>query len=85
MRFVELQPKSIQCLAFSSNDDRGRLAVSRADASIELWCQCNSKELRHEQTIPGRSDLSVETMGWMQERLFSSGLTGRKTGSSTVL
>ena len=81
VRFVDLQPQSIQCLAFSSYNDKDQLAVSRADASIELWCQCNGKELRHELTIPGRSDLSVETMGWMQDRLFSSGLTGWKASS----
>lgn len=77
LRFVDLEPKSINCLAFSNAAERARLAVSRADASIELWRQCDGKELRHEFTIPGRSDSTVETMAWSGERLFSSGLTGK--------
>ena len=78
VRFVELEPKAIHCLAFSSCDERPRLAVSRSDASIELWRQCEGRELRHELTIPGRSDSSVEAMVWSGERLFSTGLTGKE-------
>ena len=77
MRFVDVEPKAIHCLAFSHSDERSRLAVSRADASIELWRQCEGRELRHELTIPGRSDSTVEAMVWSGERLFSTGLTGK--------
>ena len=60
-----------------------RLAVSRADASIELW----SGEARagrsarmswyQELVIPGTEGESVETLTWCGGRLYSAGLNGQ--------
>lgn len=48
--------------------------VCREDASIEIWDTQHAPHLI--RTIPGSSDVSVEAIGWVGNRLFSAGLTG---------
>uniref|UniRef100_A0A1I8PX43 Uncharacterized protein n=1 Tax=Stomoxys calcitrans TaxID=35570 RepID=A0A1I8PX43_STOCA len=72
VRFYNLQPRSIQCMAY--NTIWKKLAVSRNDGSIEIW------DVRHapclERTIPKSPQNSVEGLAWSSERLFSAGLNG---------
>ncbi len=77
VRFIEFRPKAIHCLAFSDDSDRSpRLAVSRGDASLEIWATCDGERYHQETWVPGREDSSVEALVWCQGRLFSAGLTG---------
>lgn len=79
VRFIEHQPKSIHCLAFSDDrDGPPRLAVARGDASLEIWNSSSDEGVSYHQAlwVPGREDSSVEALAWCQGRLFSAGLTG---------
>ena len=38
-RFFEFQPKAIQSMSF--DDNLKKLAISRSDNSIEIWCSKN--------------------------------------------
>ena len=77
LRFIECDPQPIHCLAFSSATDRPKLAVSRGDASIEIWATNDGEQYYQETLVPGRTDTSVEALVWCGKRLFSTGLTGR--------
>lgn len=71
-QFVEYVPEAVHCMAF--NDDASILAVSRANADIELWNVKNDWLL--ERIIPGGESQSVEALCWVGKRLFSAGLHG---------
>ena len=77
LRFIECDPQPIHCLAFSGATDRPKLAVSRGDASIEIWATNDGEQYYQETLVPGRTDTSVEALVWCGKRLFSTGLTGR--------
>lgn len=87
--FYNLAPRQIKCLSF--NKKTLRLAVSRLvtmqqpitikkiricrdDASIEIWDMRNAVFM--EKCILGKSSSSVEGLGWLSDRLFSTGQTG---------
>ena len=76
LRFIECDPQPINCLAFSGTADCQKLAVSRGDASIEIWATIDGENYYKENFLPGRTDTSVEAMVWCGKRLFSAGLTG---------
>lgn len=46
----------------------------RENASIEIWNWQHAPYMQ--QSIPGSVDSSVEALGWVNNRLFSTGLTG---------
>ncbi|KAG8201749.1 hypothetical protein JTE90_012809 [Oedothorax gibbosus] len=75
VNFFEPEPQAIRCLA--SDAHSSRLAVSRADASIEIWDMKQNPYL--EKVIPGASTASVESLAWCKGRLFSTGLHGYVT------
>ncbi|XP_054718181.1 U3 small nucleolar RNA-associated protein 4 homolog [Uloborus diversus] len=74
INFFEPKPQAIRYLAYDSFSSR--LAVSRADSSIEIWD--TSKIPFLELTIPGSSDTSenVSALAWSHGRLFSAGISG---------
>ena len=80
LRFIEYDPQPIHCLAFSGATDRPKLAVSRSDASIEIWATNDGEHYYLETLVPGRTDTSVEALVWCGKRLFSTGLTGSCNG-----
>ena len=80
LRFIEYDPQPIHCLAFSGSTDRPKLAVSRGDASIEIWATSDGERYYQETLVPGRTDTSVEALVWCGKRLFSTGLTGSFSG-----
>ncbi|XP_035213233.1 U3 small nucleolar RNA-associated protein 4 homolog isoform X2 [Stegodyphus dumicola] len=72
INFFDPQPKAIRCIGYDETSTR--LAVSRADSSIEIWDVKKYPYL--EKVIPGSSTTSVETLAWCNDRLFSAGLHG---------
>ena len=76
LRFIEYQPQPVNCLAFCDLGNGNRLAVSRADASLEIWATTDGLHYYKDLFIPGRSDTSIEALVWSKNRLFSAGLTG---------
>ena len=80
LRFIECDPQPIHCLAFSGATDCQKLAVSRGDASIEIWATTDGENYYKESFLPGRQDTSVEALVWCGKRLFSTGLTGDWAG-----
>lgn len=71
LRFVPHYVQAINCLAFSEN---GKLALSRADGSLEFW---NPEEnWLQEVVIRGNKSSSVESLVWYKNRLFTAGLNG---------
>lgn len=76
LRFIEYQPQPVNCLAFCDLGNGNRLAVSRADASLEIWATTDGVHYYKDLFIPGRSDTSIEALVWSKNRLFSAGLTG---------
>lgn len=75
MRFYELEPRAIHCMAYEST--RKQLALSRSDSSVEVWNLAHTPHI--ERTIPGRGNSSVEAVAWCGQRLFSAGLQGTVT------
>ncbi|KAJ7381451.1 U3 small nucleolar RNA-associated protein 4 [Desmophyllum pertusum] len=72
VRFVEYVPQAIHCMAFEDSSEPSRLALSRADSSIEIW---NFSENWYQETvIPGCDGTSVESLDWCRGRLFTGGL-----------
>ena len=78
LKFLDVKPSPILSLSFSNVKSCQKLAISRGDGSIEIWNVVNEdkRELCHQITIPGREDVSVDSILWCGERLFSAGLTG---------
>lgn len=72
VRFYDFEPKAIQCMAFE--DETSRLALSRADGSIEIW-NCKHRPFM-QLVLPADSEASIEGLSWCDGRLFSVGLHG---------
>ncbi|XP_046433758.1 U3 small nucleolar RNA-associated protein 4 homolog [Neodiprion fabricii] len=71
-KLYNLEPKAIICLCYEPK--HGHLVLCRSDNSIEIW---NVKEAPFlERTIFGHPESSVETVLWVSNRLFSTGLVG---------
>ncbi|XP_046396147.1 U3 small nucleolar RNA-associated protein 4 homolog [Ischnura elegans] len=72
VRFYDLDPRAINCMAYEKK--RRKLALSRADNSVEVWDVLNTPNI--ELTIPGHPETSVESLVWCEGRLFGAGLQG---------
>ncbi|KAK2164344.1 hypothetical protein LSH36_65g04031 [Paralvinella palmiformis] len=72
VRFFEYNPCAVHCLAYENSHKK--LAVSRSDATIEIW------NLKHswfqEKILPPSEGASVEALLWKGSRLFAAGLHG---------
>ncbi|XP_063439179.1 U3 small nucleolar RNA-associated protein 4 homolog [Mytilus trossulus] len=75
IRFFNYQPLAIHCIDY--NKELNRVAVSRSDASIEIWSI--GDDWYQEKIIPGSESRSVEAICWQGSRLFSAGLDGNVT------
>ncbi|XP_064106148.1 U3 small nucleolar RNA-associated protein 4 homolog [Macrobrachium nipponense] len=73
VRFYDFEPKAIQCMAYE--DETDRLALSRADGSIEIW-NCKHKPFMQLVLPASDEEASVEGLAWCNDRLFSVGLHG---------
>ncbi|XP_031830992.1 UTP4 small subunit processome component l(3)72Dn isoform X1 [Nomia melanderi] len=72
IRFYNLEPRSVTCLSYESKTRK--LALARNDNSIEVWNVGNAPFV--EFTIAGHSENSIESILWIDSRLFSTGLHG---------
>ncbi|KAK3790452.1 hypothetical protein RRG08_015921 [Elysia crispata] len=72
VRFFEFQPQTINCI--SCDDKTERIAVSRADGSVEVLASHHN--WMQEMTISGGQGASVESLIWCQGRLFAGGIGG---------
>ncbi|XP_071451575.1 U3 small nucleolar RNA-associated protein 4 homolog [Hetaerina americana] len=72
VRFYDLDPRAINSMAYEKK--RRKLALSRADNSVEVWDVLNTPHI--ELTIPGHPETSVESLVWCDGRLFGAGLQG---------
>ncbi|KAI8141877.1 quinon protein alcohol dehydrogenase-like superfamily [Fennellomyces sp. T-0311] len=69
-RFVEFQPAAINALDFTPPTVKStRLAVGRADGSIEIWDPLDG--FRFEKVIPGGKDLSIESLVWAHQSILT--------------
>ena len=69
-RFVEFQPAAINALDFTPPTVKNtRLAVGRADGSIEIWDPVDG--FRFEKVIPGGKDLSIESLVWAHQSILT--------------
>ena len=71
LRFVPHDVQAINCLAFAEN---GKLALSRADGSLELWNP--AENWLQEVVIHSDKNSSIEGLVWYGDRLFTAGLNG---------
>ena len=71
LRFVPHNVQAINCLAFAEN---GKLALSRADGSLELWNP--AENWLQEVVIHSDKDSSIEGLVFYGDRLFTAGLNG---------
>ena len=53
------------------------LAVSRSDSTIEVWRTRHTPVFLYCLFPPAESEVSVESVAWAGERLFSCGLHGQ--------
>ncbi|XP_077273019.1 UTP4 small subunit processome component l(3)72Dn [Temnothorax americanus] len=72
IRFYNLEPRSVTCLCHESKTKK--LALARNNNSIEIWNVENAPFV--ECTIAGHAENSVESVLWIDSRLFSTGLQG---------
>ncbi|XP_055687780.1 U3 small nucleolar RNA-associated protein 4 homolog [Lutzomyia longipalpis] len=72
VRFYTPQPRGISCMAY--NAEKEKLALSRVDASVELWNVSGTPFM--ERVIFGAPNASVEALVWLGDNLFSAGLSG---------
>ncbi|XP_077300414.1 UTP4 small subunit processome component l(3)72Dn isoform X4 [Arctopsyche grandis] len=72
VRFYSPKTAAIHCLALHSDGDT--LALSRNNASIEIWNLRGVPILS--RYIPGTPSGSIEAMCWVKDRLLSTGLSG---------
>lgn len=70
-RFFDYQPKAIQSMNY--DDAIKKLAISRSDSTIEIWC---TKNEFLESIIYPTADRQVESVLWCRSQLLSSGLDG---------
>uniref|UniRef100_A0A3Q1FZ43 UTP4 small subunit processome component n=1 Tax=Acanthochromis polyacanthus TaxID=80966 RepID=A0A3Q1FZ43_9TELE len=75
VRFFDYMPSAIRAMAYNSRTER--LAVARADGSVEIFNF--SDNYFQEKVIPGRDGRAVEALCWVGQRLFSAGLNGEIT------
>lgn len=75
VRFFNYEPPAIHALACENKWKM--LAVGRTDNSIEIW-SCKNDVFLREKFIPG-GEKSVESLTWIGNRLFSSGMNGSIT------
>ncbi|XP_070828362.1 U3 small nucleolar RNA-associated protein 4 homolog [Chaetodon trifascialis] len=75
VRFFDYMPSAIRAMAFNSRTER--LAVVRADGSVEIFSFRD--HYFQEKVIPGRDGRAVEALCWVGQRLFSAGLDGEIT------
>ncbi|GAB0098407.1 U3 small nucleolar RNA-associated protein 4 [Sergentomyia squamirostris] len=72
VQFYNLPPRGINFMVY--NGGLKKLALSRSDASIEVW-RVGETPLR-ERVIFGAPKASVEALVWVGENLLSAGLSG---------
>lgn len=72
VRYYNPKPQPINCVSF--NKTSKQIAVARGDASIEIWDLNYAPYLV--KFIPGVENGSVEALGWVKDRLLSTGLGG---------
>ncbi|KAJ0178260.1 hypothetical protein K1T71_006083 [Dendrolimus kikuchii] len=72
VRYYNPTPQPINCISF--NKISKLIAIARGDASIELWDLNYAPYLL--KIIPGIEKGSVEALGWVENRLLSTGLGG---------
>ncbi|CAK1586130.1 unnamed protein product [Parnassius mnemosyne] len=72
VRYYNPKPEPINCVSFSKTNKT--LGIARADASIEIWDLNYTPYLI--KFIPGAENTSVEALGWVHNRLLSTGLGG---------
>ncbi|XP_011647712.1 U3 small nucleolar RNA-associated protein 4 homolog [Pogonomyrmex barbatus] len=72
IRFYNLKPKAATCLCYEPKTKK--LALARSDNSIEIWNVENAPFI--DCTIAGHAENSVESVLWIESRLFSTGLHG---------
>ncbi|XP_041987388.1 U3 small nucleolar RNA-associated protein 4 homolog [Aricia agestis] len=72
VRYYNPKPESIHCVAF--NKTSKLLALARGNATIEIWDMNYAPFLL--KFIPGTENTSVEGLGWVHDRLLSTGLSG---------
>lgn len=70
-RFFEYEPKAIQSMSY--DDINKKIAISRSDSTIEIWC---AKHEYLESVIVPTLDRQVEVVLWCQSQLLSAGLDG---------
>ncbi|KAM6946210.1 U3 small nucleolar RNA-associated protein 4 homolog [Aplochiton taeniatus] len=75
VRFFEYMPSAIRAMAFNAHSQR--LALARADGSVEIFNFVDS--YFQEKVLPGREGKSVEALCWVGARLFSACLSGEIT------
>ncbi|XP_065911744.1 U3 small nucleolar RNA-associated protein 4 homolog [Dysidea avara] len=71
IRFVPFNAQAINCLAFTGS---GKLVLSRADGSIEIWNP--AENWLQEIVIPSAKGSSIESLVCCGDRLFTAGLNG---------
>eukprot|EP00298_Acanthocystis_sp_HF-20_P004179 c14520_g1_i2.p1 GENE.c14520_g1_i2~~c14520_g1_i2.p1 ORF type:complete len:719 (+),score=248.36 c14520_g1_i2:40-2196(+) len=71
-QFLDWDPSGIRAMAV--NDEINLLAVARANADIEIW-EISKKFFVH-KVIPGHKNVSIRSLVWVREKLFSAGLNG---------
>ncbi|XP_015832958.1 U3 small nucleolar RNA-associated protein 4 homolog isoform X2 [Tribolium castaneum] len=73
VRFYKPKPNAVYCMALQPQGNK--LAVSRADASVEIWNLTHCAFI--ERTIASSTEnFSIEGLAWCDDRLFSVGLHG---------
>ncbi|KAJ3664081.1 hypothetical protein Zmor_008279 [Zophobas morio] len=73
VRFYKPKPKAVYCMAMQPHNKK--LALSRADASLEIWNLTQTPFI--ERTIASSTEnFSIEGLAWCDSRLFSVGLHG---------
>ncbi|XP_071785652.1 U3 small nucleolar RNA-associated protein 4 homolog [Asterias amurensis] len=79
VKFFDYTPSAVQCIACdrSSKSSCDRLAVGREDGSVEIWSI--KDKWYQEKLIPGSEKRRVDSLAWVNGRLFSAGLQGDVT------
>jgi len=75
VRFYKPRPCAITGLAYS--DSHSLLAVSRSDCTVEVWRTRHSPVFQFCLFPPSDAEVSVESIAWAGDRLFSCGLHGQ--------
>ncbi|XP_057664279.1 U3 small nucleolar RNA-associated protein 4 homolog [Diorhabda carinulata] len=73
VRFYNPEPQPIRCMKIHYNTKK--LALSRSDASVEIWNLQNTWFLE-KSIVPSTENFSIEDLAWCDNRLLSVGLHG---------